>query len=72
MSVERDGALSAANDALVVGNMERIKEQPRALHHAPLTNIRKCLLRIFAALQFKRSFFFTIYFCNSLFCAQFF
>ena len=32
-------------------------EQPRALCHAPLTNIQKCLQRIFATLYFVRSFF---------------
>ena len=32
-------------------------EQPRALCHAPLANIQKCLQRIFATLYFVRSFF---------------
>ena len=36
---------------------ERIKEEPRALRHAPLTNIQKCLLRIFATVHFVRTFF---------------
>ena len=36
---------------------ERIKEQPRALCHAPLPNIQKSLQRIFATLYFVRSFF---------------
>ena len=62
-------------------------EQPRALCHAPLTNIQKCLRRIFATLYFVRSFFddlflqwfifapqffLTIWFCNGVFCAVFF
>ena len=61
-------------------------EQPRALCHAPLTNIQKYLQRIFAMLYFVRSFFddlflqrfvlravfLTIHFCNSLFCGSFF
>ena len=34
-----------------------LKEQPRALRHAPLTNIQKNLQRIFAILYFVRSFF---------------
>ena len=32
-------------------------EQPRALCHVPLTNIQKCLLRIFATLYFVLSIF---------------
>ena len=36
---------------------ERIKEQPRALCHAPLPNIQKSLQRIFATLYFVCSFF---------------
>ena len=32
-------------------------EQPRALCHASLTNMQKCLQRIFATLYFVRSFF---------------
>ena len=32
-------------------------EQPRALCHAPVTNIQKCLQRIFATVYFARSFF---------------
>ena len=60
-------------------------EQPRALCHAPLTNIQKCLQRIFATLYFVHSFFddlflqrfilravfLTIPFCNRLFCGSF-
>ena len=34
-----------------------LQEQPRALRHAPLTNIQKSLQRIFAPLYFVRSFF---------------
>ena len=44
---------------------KRIKEQLRALCHAPLTNIQKCLQRIFATLYFVRSFF------DDLFLQQF-
>ena len=40
-------------------------EQPRALCHAPLANIQKCLQRIFATLYFVRSFF------DDLFLQQF-
>ena len=60
-------------EVLVLGNMERIKEQPRALNHAPLTNIRKSLDRSFATVYFVHSFFFfgTVYFCNGLFCGSF-
>ena len=36
--------------------LERIKEQPRALCHAPLTNIQKSPRRIFATFIFVRSF----------------
>ena len=32
---------------LAVGNMERIKEQPSALRHAPLTNILKLLCQAY-------------------------
>ena len=35
---------------------ERIKEQPKALCHAPLPNIQKSQQRIFATLYFVRSF----------------
>ena len=45
--------------------MEHIKEQPRVLCHAPLTNIQKCLQRIFATPYFVRSFF------DDLFLQQF-
>ena len=55
--VERDEALSAALGAHLNTSRERIKEQPRALRHAPLTNIQKSLQRIFATLYFVRSFF---------------
>ena len=34
-----------------------LQEQRKALRHAPLTNIQKCLQRIFATLYFVRSFF---------------
>ena len=61
-------------------------KQPRALCHASLTKIQKCLQRIFATLYFVRSFFddlflqrfilravfLTIHFCNNLFCGCFF
>ena len=36
---------------------ERIKEQLKALCHAPLPNIQKSLQRIFATLYFVRGFF---------------
>ena len=40
---------------------ERIKEQARALCHAPLPNIQKSLQRIFATLCFLRSFFYYLF-----------
>ena len=60
-------ALPAAKDALVVGNMESIKEQPRALRHAPLTNMQKSLLHIFVTVYFVRSFFFDYLFLSLFF-----
>ena len=39
-----------------------LQEQPRALRHAPLTNIQKSLQRIFAMLYFVRSFFDYLFF----------
>ena len=49
---------------------KRIKEQPRVLCHAPVTNIQKSPQRILAAL-FLCAVFLTIYFCNGLLCASF-
>ena len=39
-------------NALAVGNIERIKQQPRALHHAPLTNIQKLLRQLLLKREF--------------------
>ena len=36
-----------AKNASVFGNTERIKEQPRPLRHAPLTNIQKLLRQVY-------------------------
>ena len=57
---------------VIVEKMERIKEQRRALRHAPLTSIEKGLGCIFGTVYFVRSCFVTIYFCNGLFCVHFF
>ena len=66
-------------------NTAQIRVHKRRSIHPPLTNIQKCLQRIFATLYFVRSFFddlflqrfilsavfLTIYFCNGLFCSVF-
>ena len=48
--VERDETLSAAFSCALASSfmgsqllLERMKELPRALRHAPLTNVQKCL-----------------------------
>ena len=45
-----------AKDAVVVGNMECIKEQLRVLRHASLTNIQKLLHEVYT------------YICHTFFC----
>ena len=50
--------------------LERIKEQPTALRHAPLTNIQKSL-SAFMQRFILCAVFLTIYFCKSLLCAVF-
>ena len=52
LNVKIKKKMNGSNPAL-----ERIKEQPRALCHAPLTNIQKSPQGIFATLYFVRSFF---------------
>ena len=48
---------SSRTPPLLKSSQECIEEQSRALRHAPLTNIQKCLQRIFATLYFACSFF---------------
>ena len=47
-------------------------EQPRALCHAALTNIQKCLQRIFATLYFVRNFFDDLFLQRFHFARSFF
>ena len=50
---------------------ERIKEQPRALCPAPIPNIQKSQQRIFAMLNFVRSFFDYLFLQRFIFRAVF-
>ena len=51
--------------------LERIKEQPRALRHATLTNIQKSLSAFMQRFILCAVFLPGIYFCKCLLCAVF-
>ena len=54
-----------------IRDMDRMKEQPRALRHAPL-QIKKSVCIAFLLQFILCAVFFTISFYKGLFCAQFF